>query len=732
MRWVLMLFVILASVMGGEARAVVVTGRSVVIERFGKEETLEKRTEALRVESERAFLGAVLEVQKAAGFVDAGPLALWFPGGVAVARSDGLSGTGTTGCRRVSTTSWRYDLADNRVARTETEERRNANSTSWVRTAAADQRCLYRNAAGTGPNGRNQLSQSWETRTRWDAESGAPLELSEQTVSYRYDPRGNRTRRTTRLWKQARTTGSAAWPVPLVTDTDEALEWDGENRLTGMWRGPWKEELAQVPFESLVGEAVAGSTVWRWGYDHRSRRVQRDEPGSGGERLRTVTVFSGGTSAAEYTETAAAGAAAGSAWTVPPAATVQHVRGPDLGGGTKGLLYSLRRSLQPNEQSTWLPTFNRYNGRGDVVAQSDIDGTTTWAASYQADGRRTAEAGTNVERHRACTKEEDPTGLLNEGFRYRDMETGTFISRDPLGLVDGPNVYCYVRQNPWTHWDPEGLFVGALVKRINEHIITPAAEGLVGAMIDALPQSAVEQLSSSRGFESAVEAGRTVSGGIMHGSQEALGMLSPMDGAADKLLKGNLSGAVKEAAMEAGGGRVFKAAGKGIAAVKRHAGKLDEAVGALSHADDAATATATGVRESIEEASSVLAKEGGGAAKSAGAAERGGLNLFRAGPDGLATREAATGWRTGDRMLHLPNQGSAQANWAQNAGRLRQEMRAGEPIFDSYRNSATGLQIPAGTTPTSGGRFLNAERNLLESRGWQYNPSTGAYHPPTP
>jgi hypothetical protein len=54
-----------------------------------------------------------------------------------------------------------------------------------------------------------------------------------------------------------------------------------------------------------------------------------------------------------------------------------------------------------------------------------------------------------------------------------------------------------------------------------------------------------------------------------------------------------------------------------LAAVKRHAGKLDEAVGALSHADDAATATATGVRESIEEASSVLAKEGGGAANSA-------------------------------------------------------------------------------------------------------------------
>jgi RHS repeat-associated protein len=235
MRWVLMLFVILAAVMGGEARAVVVTGRAVVSEGVGRAETLEKRAEALRVEYERAFL----EVEEVAGLVGAWPLALWFPGGSAVARSD----------------------------------------------------C--------------------------------------------------------------------------------------------------------------------------------------------GDR------------SAKYTVTAA-----GSAWTVPLAPTVQHVRGPDLGGGTKGLLYSLRNGL---------PTFNRYNGRGDVVAQSDIDGTTTWAASYQADGRRTAEAGTNVERHRANTKEEDPTGLLNEGFRYRDMETGTFISRDPLGHVDGPNVYCYVRQNPWTMWDPRGL-----------------------------------------------------------------------------------------------------------------------------------------------------------------------------------------------------------------------------------------------------------------------------------
>ncbi|MFN5962932.1 MAG: hypothetical protein ACK5CW_15755, partial [Verrucomicrobiota bacterium] len=88
MRWVLMLFVILAALMGGEARAVVVVGRAVVSERVGKAEMLERASEALRVESERPYLGAALEARKAAGLVDAGPLALWFPGGLAVARSD--------------------------------------------------------------------------------------------------------------------------------------------------------------------------------------------------------------------------------------------------------------------------------------------------------------------------------------------------------------------------------------------------------------------------------------------------------------------------------------------------------------------------------------------------------------------------------------------------------------------------------------------------------------------
>jgi hypothetical protein len=32
-----------------------------------------------------------------------------------------------------------------------------------------------------------------------------------------------------------------------------------------------------------------------------------------------------------------------------------------------------------------------------------------------------------------------------------------FLSAEPAGFVDGPNLYAYVKQNPWTAWDPDGL-----------------------------------------------------------------------------------------------------------------------------------------------------------------------------------------------------------------------------------------------------------------------------------
>ena len=123
-----------------------------------------------------------------------------------------------------------------------------------------------------------------------------------------------------------------------------------------------------------------------------------------------------------------------------------------MAGGVGGLVYSVRGAGAGAQ-----PSYNLYNSRGDVVAQTNGTGAFTWQASYEAFGTRTGESGLNRERHRANTKDEDPTGLLNEGMRYRDLETGVWLTRDPAGFVDGPNLYAYVRQNPWTAFDPHGL-----------------------------------------------------------------------------------------------------------------------------------------------------------------------------------------------------------------------------------------------------------------------------------
>lgn len=199
--------------------------------------------------------------------------------------------------------------------------------------------------------------------------------------------------------------------------------------------------------DRLTGVTTPDGTRHGYTYDYRARRVQTSRSNGPLPAQTTTLVFSGGLSLAEY-ESSTPGAI------TAHAPTVHYLRGPDMGGGVGGMLYSIRGSTLKYSLS---------NGRGDIVAQSDESAAITWTASYEAFGKRPAETGTNLDKQRANSKDEDPTGLLNEGFRYRDLETGAFISRDPAGFVDGPNLYAYVQQNPWTKFDPEGLFWSAII-----------------------------------------------------------------------------------------------------------------------------------------------------------------------------------------------------------------------------------------------------------------------------
>lgn len=259
---------------------------------------------------------------------------------------------------------------------------------------------------------------------------------------FTYDTAHNRVQRLIEGTANTRTTHYTYNSLNQLVRSDDSidglLQYGYDAVGNRIWRiGGGRDETYAYDYENRLVVHVSQQDGPRYfGYDYRTRRVLRDESNLQAGGKATHFVFSGGLSVQERE-----GSGSG-------AIDVEYVRGSGMGGGTGGLLYSLRQEV---------PSFTHYNQRGDVTAKSDAGGSLTYQSTYEAFGLRSAETGTTPDRQKSNTKEEDIPGYANEGFRFRDLETGVFITRDPLGFVDGPNMYTYVRQNPWTMFDPHGL-----------------------------------------------------------------------------------------------------------------------------------------------------------------------------------------------------------------------------------------------------------------------------------
>ena len=344
--------------------------------------------------------------------------------------------------------------------------------------------------------------------------------VSGRAVAFTYDANGNR---------MTRTEG----------DDITTYAYDRENRLLELaMPDPGQEHYVtatpgtaalQHPAHAIQISYIlgGGDQTYRYAYDYRTRRVLRDESDAGGAK--TYVTFSGGLSIREWEGEGA------SLDTATASLTVEHIRGSDWGGGIGGILYSLRDGN---------PSYAHYNSRGDVVARTGDDGSLTYQAAYEAFGRHgdtpgSQEWGTTADRQQANTKDEDPTGLLNEGFRYRDLETGVFITRDPLGFVDGPNVYTYVVQNPWTKFDPLGLFevntgrFGGIRSRVNE-AKQKTKEAIGGNNGSVIPPSGAQQAAqqlAEKGVDSLVAPVITVVDGVESAERISQGEGTLKDGA---------------------------------------------------------------------------------------------------------------------------------------------------------------------------------------------------------
>ena len=57
----------------------------------------------------------------------------------------------------------------------------------------------------------------------------------------------------------------------------------------------------------------------------------------------------------------------------------------------------------------------------------------------------------------ASKRHDIETGFLFFGRRYYLPSVGRFLTPDPVGFTDGPNLYAYVHNSPMTLVDPYGL-----------------------------------------------------------------------------------------------------------------------------------------------------------------------------------------------------------------------------------------------------------------------------------
>ncbi|HRI71547.1 MAG TPA: RHS repeat-associated core domain-containing protein, partial [Polyangium sp.] len=108
------------------------------------------------------------------------------------------------------------------------------------------------------------------------------------------------------------------------------------------------------------------------------------------------------------------------------------------------------------------------NHLGSAILELDGDGLVISYEEYHPYGTSAYRAvddsiEVSARRYRYTGKERDEeTGLSYHGARYYACWLGRWTSADPAGMVDGPNLFQYVRGRPLTHWDPAGYDATAI------------------------------------------------------------------------------------------------------------------------------------------------------------------------------------------------------------------------------------------------------------------------------
>jgi RHS repeat-associated protein len=129
-----------------------------------------------------------------------------------------------------------------------------------------------------------------------------------------------------------------------------------------------------------------------------------------------------------------------------------------------------------------------YNGHGDVAGLMDVNQNLVQSYEYDAFGNTLGvQKDSNHSRYVGLggVYSDDDASLQNMWNRWYDPTLGRFISRDPIGMAGGMNLYVYVRNNPIKFTDFHGLCVDSSSPYVFSSSTSEAAQNTV-APVDPL------------------------------------------------------------------------------------------------------------------------------------------------------------------------------------------------------------------------------------------------------
>ncbi len=274
-----------------------------------------------------------------------------------------------------------------------------------------------------------------------------------ETFSYAYHTIGNRLESSTGSLPVTEYTANLLNKYTAAGSATPVYDKDGYLIEQSGWEYKWNAENRSIDARPVSPTSSADHRL-TFEYDAEGRRVQKPVCNwscSSRQPLRTHTfVWSGWDLLIERVED-------------HTSSVIVHnsfLRGLDLDGsqqdlGGVGALLAIR---EHPSGSTYLPVID---GRGNLTALVDAaNGEVVARYEYGAFGEPLGQTGPAAAKNpfRFSTKYTDQeTGLVYFGFRYLDPERGRWLSREPLGERESPNLYAFAGNDPVNFVDVLGL-----------------------------------------------------------------------------------------------------------------------------------------------------------------------------------------------------------------------------------------------------------------------------------